>query len=308
MKLASLKSGRDGQLVVVSDDLAWYAEAGHIAATLQQALDDWDHLSPRLDNLATDLAHGVIPKFRFHEREAAAPLPRAYQWVEGVAPANPVGPDRQAQAQEPLIRQGGSDRFLGPRDAITLLDESWDCDFGAQVVVVTGDVPPGVSVAVARDHILLVGLANAVSLSGLVPGELASGFGLFQSRPADSFSPVFVTPDTLGAGWDGGKLHGMLSVDVNGGSLCRVDAGDDMAFDFGQLIAHAARTRGLGAGTIIGSGPGPACLAQARAAETMARGKPQTPMFKQGDTIRIWLEDDKRHPVFGVIEHSVIPN
>ena len=333
MKLASLKSGRDGQLVVVSDDLAWYAEAGHIARSLQEALDDWDNLVPRLENLATDLAHATIPKFRFHEREAAAPLPRAYQWADGSAYVNHVALVRQARAAEmpdsfwhdPLIYQGGSDGFLGPRDPIPLADPDWGCDMEAEVVVVTGDVPQGISAADARGAIRLIGLTNDVSLRNLIPGELAKGFGFFQSKPASAFSPVFVTPDALGDRWDGGKLHGAMCVDLNGQPLGRADAGVDMTFDFGQLIAHAAKTRRLGAGTIIGSGTvsnrdgdggpgkpisegglGYSCLAEVRTVETILRGKPETPFLKAGDTVRIWMEDSKRHPIFGVIEQQVI--
>ena len=332
MKLASLKGGRDGRLVVVSDDLAWFATAGHIATTLQDALDRWEDVSPRLELLATDLAHGAIPKDRFHEREAAAPLPRAFGWVDGSAYVNHVALVRQARGAElpdsfwhdPLMYQGGSDGFLGPRDPIPLGDEAWGCDMEAEVVVVTGDVPMGVSADDARGFIRLIGLTNDVSLRGLIPDELAKGFGFLQSKPASAFSPVFVTPDTLGDRWDGGKLHGALCVDFNGQPLGRADAGVDMTFDFGQLIAHAAKTRSLAAGTIIGSGTvsnrgadggpgkpvsegglGYSCLAEVRTIETILRGKPETPFMKAGDTVRIWMEDDKHHAIFGVIEQVV---
>ncbi|MFO1238785.1 MAG: fumarylacetoacetate hydrolase family protein [Sphingomonadaceae bacterium] len=332
MKLASLKSGRDGRLVVVSDDLAWYTDAGHIAPTLQFALDHWDEVEPALRNLATDLAHEAIPMMRFHEREAAAPLPRAYQWADGSAYVNHVALVRQARAadmpdsfwHDPLMYQGGSDGFLGPRDPIPLADESWGCDMEAEVVVVTGDVPQGVSQEDARAAIRLVGLTNDVSLRNLIPGELAKGFGFFQSKPASAFSPVLVTPDALGARWDGAKLHGALCVDFNGKPLGRADAGVDMTFDFGQLIAHAAKTRALGAGTIIGSGTvsnrgpdggpgkpisdgglGYSCLAEVRTVETILHGKPETPFMKAGDTVRIWMEDDKHHSLFGAIEQTV---
>lgn len=332
MKLASLKSGRDGRLVVVSDDLAWYADAAHIAPTLQAALDDWSRLEPALRNLAADLAHEAIPMMRFHERDAAAPLPRAYQWADGSAYVNHVALVRQARAAEmpdsfwhdPLMYQGGSDGFLGPRDPIPLADENWGCDMEAEVVVVTGDVALGVNPEEARKAILLVGLTNDVSLRNLIPGELAKGFGFFQSKPASAFSPVFVTPDTHGARWDGARLHGALCVDLNGKPLGRADAGIDMTFDFGQLIAHAAKTRALGAGTIIGSGTvsnrdvdggpgkpisegglGYSCLAEVRTIETILRGKPETPFMKAGDTVRIWMEDEKRHSLFGAIEQTV---
>jgi fumarylacetoacetate (FAA) hydrolase len=333
MKLASLKHGRDGRLVVVSDDLAWCADATHIAPTLQAALDDWDALEPALRNLATDLAHDAIPKGRFHERDAASPLPRAYQWADGSAYVNHVALVRQARGAEmpdsfwhdPLMYQGGSDGFLGPRDPIPLADLAWGCDMEAEVVVVTGDVPMGVSADAAREHIRLVGLTNDVSLRGLIPDELAKGFGFFQSKPASTFSPVFVTPDGLGGRWDGAKLHGPLCVDLNGQPLGRANAGVEMTFDFGQLIAHAAKTRNLGAGTIIGSGTvsnrdasggpgkpisegglGYSCLAEVRTVETILRGKPETPFMQRGDTVRIWMEDDKHHPIFGVIEQVVV--
>jgi fumarylacetoacetate (FAA) hydrolase len=333
MKLASLKGGRDGRLVVVSNDLAWFATAGHIAMTMQDALDNWDMLAPKLELLATDLNHGVIPKDRFHEREAAAPLPRAYQWADGSAYVNHVALVRQARGAEmpdsfwhdPLMYQGGSDAFLGARDPIPAGEESWGCDMEAEVVVVTGDVPMGVTPEDARAAIRLVGLTNDVSLRGLIPDELAKGFGFFQSKPASAFSPVFVTPDALGARWDGGTLSGALAVDLNDVPMGRADAGVDMTFDFGQLIAHAAKTRSLGAGTIIGSGtvsnragdggPGKAisegglgysCLAEVRTVETILHGAPKTPFLRVGDRVRIWMDDDKNHPIFGVIEQAVI--
>ena len=333
MKLASLKYGHDGKLVVVSNDLAWYADASHIALTLQAALDDWNRVAPRLEALATDLEHAAIPRERFHEHDAASPLPRAYQWADGSAYVNHVALVRQSRGAEmpdsfwhdPLMYQGGSDGFLGPRDAIPLGDVAWGCDMEAEVVVVTGDVPMGVSADEAKAYIRLVGLTNDVSLRGLIPDELAKGFGFFQSKPASAFSPVFVTPDALGDRWDGGKLHGALCVDFNGAPLGRADAGVDMTFDFGQLIAHAAKTRKLGAGTIIGSGTvsnrdadggpgkpisngglGYSCLAEVRTVETILGGKPETPFMKAGDAVRIWMEDERHHPIFGVIEQEVV--
>ena len=333
MKLASLKGGRDGRLVVVSNDLAWCADATHIAATLQTALDGWAWIEPALRNLAVDLAHDVIPKERFHERDAAAPLPRAFGWADGSAYVNHVALVRQARASEmpdifwhdPLMYQGGSDGFLGARDPIPLADESWGCDMEAEVVVVTGDVPLGVTAQEARGLIRLVGLTNDVSLRHLIPAELAKGFGFFHAKPASAFSPVFVTPDALGAQWDGGKLHGALCVEYNGAPMGRADAGVDMTFDFGQLIAHAAKTRRLGAGTIIGSGTvsnrdagggpgtpiregglGYSCLAEVRTVETIRSGAPKTPFMGTGDSVRIWMEDDKHHPIFGVIDQVVV--
>ena len=332
MKLASLKHGRDGRLVVVSDDLAWYADAGHVAPTLQAALDDWDRLLPDLQVLATDVRNQAIPLERFHEHDAASPLPRAYQWADGSAYVNHVALVRQARAAEmpdsfwhdPLMYQGGSDGFLGPRDPIPLADEAWGCDLEGEVVVVTGDVPLGANREQALAAIRLVGLTNDVSLRNLIPGELAKGFGFFQSKPASAFSPVFVTPDALGPWWQGGKLHRTLMVDLNGQPFGRADAGEDMTFDFGTLVAHAARTRALGAGTIVGSGTvsnrdagggpgkpiseggvGYSCLAEVRTVETIAGGKPVTPFLKQGDTVRIWAEDDRHHSIFGAIEQVV---
>jgi fumarylacetoacetate (FAA) hydrolase len=332
MKLASLKSGRDGKLVVVSSDLAWYASADMIAPTLQAALDNWEQVEPSLRNLATDLDHEVIPRERFHERFAAAPLPRAYQWADGSAYVNHVALVRQARSAEmpdsfwhdPLMYQGGSDGFLGPRDAIPLADEAWGCDFEGEVVVVTGDVPLGASREEALGAIRLIGLTNDVSLRNLIPGELAKGFGFFQSKPASAFSPVFVTPDALGDWWQDGKLHRKLMVELNGQPFGRADAGEDMTFDFGTLIAHAAKTRALGAGTIIGSGTvsnrdadggpgkpvseggvGYSCIAEIRTIETIRGGAPVTPFLKKGDTVRIWAEDDRHHPIFGVIEQTV---
>jgi fumarylacetoacetate (FAA) hydrolase len=333
MKLGSLKSGRDGRLVVVSKDLAWCAQAGHIAPTLQAALDDWARLAPQLELLATDLEHGVIPRDRFHERSAAAPLPRAYQWADGSAYVNHVELVRKARGAEmpesfwtdPLMYQGGSDAMLGPRDPIPLADEAWGCDLEAEIVVVTDDVPRGVGAAEALGHVKLVGLVNDVSLRGLIPAELAKGFGFLQSKPASALSPVLVTPDALGEAWRDGKLHGALSVDLNGAAFGRADAGTDMTFGFGTLIAHLARTRTLGAGTIIGSGTvsnrdadggpgrpvdrggkGYSCLAELRTVETILDGAAATPFLKPGDRVRIWMEDNSGHSIFGAIEQEVV--
>ena len=333
MKLASLKRGRDGRLVVVSADLAYYADAGHIVPTLQAALDDWERVEPLLRNLATDLEHNAIPRERFHEREAAAPLPRAYQWADGSAYVNHVALVRQARGAEmpdsfwhdPLMYQGGSDGFLGARDDIPLADESWGCDLEAEVVVVTGDVPQGVSPGEALSHVRLVGLTNDVSLRNLIPGELAKGFGFFQSKPASSFSPVFVTPDALGERWADGKLNGALEVELNGQPFGRAEAGEDMTFDFGTLIAHAAKSRKLGAGTIIGSGTvsnrgadggpgkpvaagglGYSCIAEVRMVETILRGKPETDFLKAGDRVAITMRDERHHPIFGTIDQQVM--
>ena len=332
MKLASLKHGRDGRLVVVSQDLNWFTDAFLIAPTLQAALDDWDRCEPELRALAESLEHGAVPRGRFHEREAAAPLPRAYQWADGSAYVNHVQLVRQARGAEmpdsfwtdPLMYQGGSDNFLGPRDPIPLRDEAWGCDLEAEVVVVAGDVPLGASRDEGLAAIRLVGLVNDVSLRNLIPAELAKGFGFVQSKPASALSPVFVTPDALGDRWKDGKLHGALSVDLNGRPFGRADAGQDMTFDFGVLIAHLAKTRSLGAGSIIGSGTvsnrdadggpgkpvsegglGYSCIAEVRTVETILRGKPETPFLKAGDTVRIEMLDEKHHSIFGAIEQTV---
>lgn len=333
MKLGSLKGGRDGRLVVVSGDLAWCADAGHIAPTLQAALDDWARIEPQLRLLATDLAHGTIPKERFHERAADAPLPRAYQWADGSAYVNHVELVRKARGAEmpqsfwtdPLMYQGGSDEMLGARDPIPLPDPAWGCDLEAEIVVVTDDVPRGVSREEALAHIKLVGLVNDVSLRNLIPAELGKGFGFLQSKPASALSPVLATPDSLGAAWRDGKLSGVLKVDLNGAPFGRADAGEDMNFDFGTLVAHLARTRNLGAGTIVGSGTvsnrdedggpgrpvdrggkGYSCLAELRTVETILDGKPATPFLAPGDIVRIWMEDEGGRSIFGAIEQQVV--
>ena len=334
MKLASLKHGRDGRLVVVSEDLNWFTDAFLIAPTLQAALDDWDRVEPDLRALAESLEHGGVPRGRFHEREAASPLPRAYQWADGSAYVNHVALVRQARGAEmpesfwtdPLMYQGGSDGFLGPRDPIPLADPAWGCDLEAEVVVVTGDVPQGVSPDEALGHIRLVGLVNDVSLRNLIPAELGKGFGFVQSKPASAFTPVFVTPDSLGDRWKDGKLHGALTVTLNGKPFGQADAGDDMTFDFGTLIAHLAKTRSLVAGSIIGSGTvsnrdadggpgkpvsegglGYSCIAEVRTVETILRGKAETPFLQHGDTVRIEMLDEKHHSIFGTIEQTVEP-
>jgi fumarylacetoacetate (FAA) hydrolase len=333
MKLASLKGGRDGRLVVVSNDLAWFTEAGHIAPTLQAALDEWTTCEPLLLGLAESLEHGAVPRERFHEHDAASPLPRAYQWADCSAYVNHVALVRKARAADmpesfwtdPLIYQGGSDGFLGPRDPIPLADDSWGCDLEGEIAVITGDVPLGADREVAAAAIRLVMLCNDVSLRNLIPGELSKGFGFFQSKPASAFSPVAVTPDALD-GWRAGKLHGRLEVELNGKPLGEADAGVDMTFDFPTLIAHAARTRALAAGTIIGSGtvsnrgpdggPGRAvaeggvgysCLAELRTVETLSGGEATTPFLKSGDVVRIEMRDARRHTVFGAIEQTVTP-
>jgi fumarylacetoacetate (FAA) hydrolase len=334
MKLASLKGGRDGHLVVVSGDLAWCVSAEAVAPTLQAALDDWGHCEPLLRGLAESLEHGSVPKERFHEHDAASPLPRAYQWADGSAYVNHVALVRQARAAEmpasfwtdPLMYQGGSDGFLGPRDPIPLKDEAWGCDMEGEIAVITGDVPLGATREEALAAIRLVLLVNDVSLRNLIPGELGKNFGFFQSKPASAFSPVAVTPDALGDRWKDGRLHGALDVELNGKPFGQADAGVDMTFDFGTLIAHAARTRALGAGTIIGSGTvsnrdadggpgkpvsdgglGYSCIAEVRTVETLLAGEAKTPFLRHGDTVRIEMRDEKRHSIFGAIEQTVAP-
>jgi fumarylacetoacetate (FAA) hydrolase len=334
MRLASLKAGRDGRLVVVSSDLTRYVDAGPIAPTLQAALDDWSRCEPLLRERARALEAGDVRGEPFDEAECASPLPRAYQWADGSAYVNHVQLVRQARGADmpesfwtdPLIYQGGSDGFLGPRDAIPLADEAWGCDMEGEVAVITGDVPMGAGRAEALATIRLVLLCNDVSLRKLIPGELAKSFGFFQSKPASAFSPAAVTPDALGDAWADGRLHGVLSVDLNGQPLGRADAAVDMTFDFGTLIAHAARTRALAAGSILGSGtvsnrgpdggPGRAvaaggvgysCIAELRTVETLALGEPRTPFLKHGDRVRIAMLDDSGRSLFGAIEQTVSP-
>lgn len=332
MKLASLPQGRDGRLIVVSEDLAWYADADHIVPTMQGLLDDWDRYFPQLEALSIELAHDAIPRKRFHEREACAPLPRAFQWVDGSAYVNHVELVRKSRGAElpasfwtdPLMYQGGSDDLRSAREPVLLADEAWGCDFEAELVVVTGDVPQGVSPGDALKHVRLVGLVNDVSLRNLIPGELDKGFGFVQSKPASHFSPVFVTPEALGDAWAGGKLARTLMVDLNEAPFGRIEAGEDCTFDFGVLIAHLAKTRRIGAGSIIGSGTvsnrdadgspgrpvvqggrGYACIAEQRMVETIATGAPVTPFLKWGDSVRIEVRDDKGKSIFGAIEQSV---
>ncbi|MCX7899072.1 MAG: fumarylacetoacetate hydrolase family protein [Methylocystis sp.] len=332
MKLASLKGGRDGRLIVVSRDLTRAVAADDVAATLQAALDDWESASPKLAATAERLEATATGIFRFRERDCASPLPRAYQWADGSAYVNHVALVRRARGadmpasfwSDPLIYQGGSDSFLGPRDSIPLADERHGLDLEAEIAVVTDDVPMGVDAQSARGHIKLIMLVNDLTLRNLVPDELAKGFGFFQSKPSSAFSPVAVTPDELGPAWDGGRLSLPLLSFVNGAPLGRPDAGVDMTFDFGELIAHAARTRPLCAGTIIGSGTvsnrgpdggpgkpiaqggvGYSCLAEQRTVETLVDGAPRTPFLKAGDTVRIEMLDAQGHSIFGAIEQEV---
>ena len=310
MKLATLANGtRDGRLVVVSRDLAYATDAGGIAKTLQDALDDWTRLAPRLELLSISLEAGSVPRERFHEHEALSPLPRAFQWIDGSAYLSHVELVRKARGAamppelftDPLLYQGGSDAFLPPREPIRMLDEGFGIDFEGEVAVIVNDVSMGVDRGEAAAAIVLIVLVNDVSLRNLIPAELAKGFGFFQSKPSSAFSPVAVTPDELGAAWDGGRLHLPLLVSRNGELFGRPDAGVGMHFDFPALIAHAARTRPLSAGTIVGSGTvsnkeangGPArpvtedgvgysCLAEARMVEAMAVACQQPNSYASG--------------------------
>jgi fumarylacetoacetate (FAA) hydrolase len=332
MKLASLNHGRDGKLVVVSKDLTKAVSTETIAPNLQAALDDWTTCEPKLRELSERLERGSVPNFRFREHDAASPLPRAFQWIDGSAYVNHVELVRNARNAkmpesfwtDPLMYQGGSDSFLNPRDPILMADEAYGIDMEGEVAVVTGDVPMGVSAADAGKYIRLVMLVNDVSLRNLIPAELAKGFGFFQSKPSSAFSPVAVTPDSLGDAWDGGKLHLPLLVELNGKPFGKANAGIDMTFDFGQLIAHAAKTRPLSAGSIVGSGTvsnkdttggpgkpvsegglGYSCIAEIRMIETINTGQPQTPFMKFGDVVRIEMKDKSGHSVFGAIEQEV---
>lgn len=332
MKLATLKNGsRDGKLVVVSRDLTRCTDASFLAATLQGALDDWERLAPHLAALAESLEHGAVPEMRFHEHDAHSPLPRAYQWADGSAYVNHVELVRKARGAEmpesfwtdPLVYQGGSDSFVGPRDPILAADDAFGIDMEGEVAVVVDDVAMGATRDQAVAAIRLVMLVNDVSLRNLIPGELAKGFGFFQSKPSSAFSPVAVTPDELGDAWYGGKLRLPLIVELNGKPFGRANAGVDMTFDFPTLIAHAARTRPLAAGTIIGSGTvsnkldggpgkpvaeggaGYSCIAELRMVETLQSGKPVTPFLSFGDSVRIEMKGPDGHSIFGAIEQTV---
>lgn len=333
MKLASLKTGgRDGALVVVSRDLTRATPVPEIARTLQAALDDWTALAPKLEEAYRALNADPASGQPFDPAQAASPLPRAYQWADGSAYVNHVELVRKARGAEmppsfwtdPLMYQGCSDGFLAPTDPIPAATEAWGVDFEAEIAVVTGDVPMGVSAEAARGQIRLLMLVNDVSLRNLIPAELGKGFGFFQSKPASSFSPVAVTPDELGDSWDGGKLHRPLVTTLNGEPFGMPDAGVDMTFDFPTLIAHAAKTRHLAAGSIIGSGTvsnkldggpgkpvaaggvGYSCLAELRMIETIEHGAPKTPFMRFGDRVRIELFDKDGTSVFGAIDQQVV--
>lgn len=321
MKLASLKHGRDGQLVLVSRDLSRCCDAGDIAATLQAALDDWARLEPALADRAAALEAGLVASRDFDPAACDAPLPRAYHWADGSAYVTHVELVRKARGAElpqsfwedPLVYMGASDAFIGPRDPIPVEDEAWGIDFEAEVVVVTDDVPAGVTAEQAVSHIKLIGLVNDVSLRNLIPGELAKQFGFYQSKPWTSFTPVLATPEELGSAWDGRKLHLPLHAVLNGRQVGAPNAGVDMTFDFPTLIAHCAKSRSLVAGTVIGSGTvsnvgseaGSCCLAEVRCLETLAEGEPKTPFMQFGDRIEIFMLDGDGNSIFGNIDQRV---
>ncbi|ALL63257.1 Fumarylacetoacetate hydrolase family protein [Paraburkholderia caribensis MBA4] len=325
MKLASLKDGtRDGQLIVVSRDLHTAAVADAIAPTMQRVLDDWIFYAPQLRDLYDELNQGRARNtFSFDAKECMAPLPRAFQWADGSAYVNHVELVRRARGAEmppefwtdPLMYQGGSDDFIGAKDDIVCASESFGIDFEAEVAVITGDVPMGVKPEQALKSIRLVTLVNDVSLRNLIPAELAKGFGFFQSKPATSFAPVAVTLDELGDAWREGRVHRPMIVHWNSKKVGQPDAGTDMVFHFGQLIAHAAKTRNLRAGAIVGSGTvsnkdakrGYCCIAEKRCLETIEHGSAQTEFMKFGDTVKIEMFDEAAKSIFGSIDQAVAP-
>lgn len=322
MKLASLKHGRDGTLVVVSRDLSRAISVPAIAATLQIALDDWATIRPQLEAVYQRLNDGLeSAAFAFDQGACHSPLPRAFHWADGSAYVNHVELVRKARGaempesfwHEPLMYQGGSDSFDAPHSAIRMADEAWGIDLEAEIAVITDDVPMGVSAAEAAEHVQLLMLVNDVSLRNLIPGELAKGFGFYQSKPSSSFSPVAVTPDELGDSWKEGKVHRPLVSHINGQLFGEPDAGTDMTFNFPTLVAHAAKSRPLGSGTIVGSGTvsnydrsaGSSCLAEKRMLEVIEQGEAKTPFLKFGDRVRIEMFDAAGQSIFGAIDQAV---
>lgn len=334
MKLGSLKEGgRDGTLVVVSTDLVHAVRVTHVAPTLQSALDDWQRVAPRLNAAYAQLnecVRGVRPgaiegqtPFVLDAKELAAPLPRAYEFVDGSAYLPHVERVRRARNAEvpksfysdPLMYQATSAGFLGPCDDVVVAREDYGIDLEAEVIVVTDDVPMGVSASRAVDHVQLIGLVNDVSLRNLIPDELAKGFGFLQSKPRSALSPVLVTPDELGTAWRDGKVHHPLTTHINGQWFGAPEAGADMQFSFAELIAHAAKTRPLSAGTIVGSGTvanqdeskGASCLAERRVLEVIHQGQAQTPFLKFGDRVRVEMFDERNQSLFGAIDQRIMP-
>ncbi|TDX30878.1 fumarylacetoacetate (FAA) hydrolase [Modicisalibacter xianhensis] len=334
MKLASLNQGRDGQLIVVSRDLTRAVRVPQIATTLQQTIEDWNALAPRLEMVYAELNDGqAADAFPLDMAALHSPLPRTYHWADGSAYLNHVQLVRQARGAEmpetfwtdPLMYQGGGDSFLAPTEDIEAVSEEHGIDLEGELAVIVDDVPMAVSPERAADHIKLVMLVNDVSLRGLIPGELAKGFGFFQSKPASSFSPIAVTPDELGDAWRDGRVHLPLTVHLNDEKFGEPEAGPDMIFSFPQLVAHAARTRHLGAGAIIGSGTvsnpgidgcpgkpvadggvGYSCLAEVRMVEKILHGEMKTPFLRFGDRVRIEMFDRRGNSIFGAIDQQVV--
>ena len=322
MKLASLKGPRDGKLCVVNRDLTYAKLVEDVAPTLQYALDNWLAIAPKLQTVYETISASNPDCFSFDPSHCVAPLPRAYQWADGSAYVNHVALVRQARKAEmpaefwtdPLMYQGGSDRFLGPTSPIPIADEKYGIDFESEIAVITDDVPMAIKPEAAGKHIKLIMLVNDVSLRNLIPNELGKGFGFFQSKPASSFSPVAVTPDELGDAWDGMRVHLPLMSTLNGTLFGAPNAGIDMTFSFPELIAHAAKTRELGPGTIIGSGTvsntnrttGSSCIAEKRMLEIIATGKATTDFMHFGDTIQIEMLDKDQRTIFGAIHQEVI--
>jgi fumarylacetoacetate (FAA) hydrolase len=321
MKLASLRQGRDGALIVVSRDGARYAHAASIAATMQGALDEWDVCEPRLRELAAQVESGAAQTHALDPKQLASPLPRAYEWVDGSAYINHIVLVRKARNAEPpatlrtdpLVYQGGSSVLLAPTDPIPLKDLSWGCDFESEIAVVLGDTPQGTSKEDAHRHVRLLLLVNDVTLRNLIPDELAKGFGFFQSKPASAFSPFAVTPDELGDAWKDGRVHLPLVTRLNGTIAGDPNAGPEMHFSFFDLIAHITKTRAYGAGTLLGSGTvsnedparGVSCLAERRTRETLESGKPVTPFLTFGDRVQIEMRDAEGLSIFGTIDQTV---
>lgn len=324
MKLASLKSGgRDGTLLVVSRDLTRAVEAPHIAVTMQVALDDWASVSPELERVAAALEEGTVGgEFDFDSTACAAPLPRAYHWVDGSAYVNHVELVRKARGAEmpesfwhdPLVYQGGSDDFLGPNDDIVVVSEEYGIDMESETAVITDDVPMQTNANDAGGYVRLLMIVNDVSLRNLIPGELAKGFGFYQSKPSTAFSPVAVTPDELGELYSDGVFRRPLRTELNGELFGAPECDVDMTFNFNQLIEHVTKTRRLGAGAIIGSGTisnydrskGSSCLAEKRMLETIDNGEPQTSFLKFGDRVRVEMFDADGNSIFGAIDQAVV--
>ena len=333
MKLGSLKDGRDGRLVVVSRDLKTAVEARHIVPTLQGALDEWATYAPLLHKLSDAVNAGEVSgTFPFNPKAMASPLPRAYQWADGSAYLNHVELVRKARGAEmpqsflsdPLMYQGGSDAFLGPCEDIAMASTDWGIDFEGEVAAIVDDLPMGASTAAASEAIRLLMIVNDVSLRGLIPGELGKGFGFFHGKPPTAFAPLAVTPDELGEAWREAKIHLPLLCHLNGELFGKADAGVDMNFSLAELIAHAAKTRPLTTGTIVGSGTvsnrpdgehgsavadggvGYSCIAEVRMIETIADGKPTTPFMQFGDRVRIEMLNESGESVFGAIEQTVV--